>query len=49
MDNGPSIVFEGHKNQGTDGSPEGSIGKTFTHKGVPLVNGPGVFFKGHKN
>jgi hypothetical protein len=27
---------------------EATSGKTFTHKGVPVVNGPGIVFKGQK-
>jgi hypothetical protein len=48
VENGPGIVFEGQKTRGADGSLGGNIGKTFTHRGVPVVNGLGIVFKGQK-
>jgi hypothetical protein len=46
MENRP--IFKGKNIRGVDGSPERSIGLTFTHKGVPVVNSPGTSFEGQK-
>jgi hypothetical protein len=48
VENGPGVVFEGQKNRGVDGSLGGSIGHTFTHRGVLVVNGPSTVFEGQK-
>jgi hypothetical protein len=40
--NGPGVVFKGQKTRGANVPPMcGSIGQTFTHRGVPVVNGLG--------
>jgi hypothetical protein len=46
VENGSSVVFEGQKTQGVNGSLGGNIGQTFTHRDVLVVNGPSVVFKG---